>query len=67
MSKNINIDIEKIKSEKDGLEVLGDLYIYAVLGERVSDEDIERFKWYGIYPQEENDLFKIKIPLVLVI
>jgi sulfite reductase beta subunit-like hemoprotein len=64
MSKNININIEDIKTKKDGLEVLADLYIYAVLGEKISQEDIQRLKWYGVYPQEDG-LFKIKIPLSL--
>lgn len=66
MSKNITLDIEKIKNEKDGLDVLSDLYIYAVLGEKVSEEDLVRFKWYGIYPQEDaSNYFKLRIPLTL--
>jgi len=66
MSKNLTLNIEQIKKDKDGLDVLSDIYIYAVLGERVSDEDLIRFKWYGIHPQEgSKDLFELKIPLPL--
>ena len=66
MSKNLTLNIEQIKKDKDGLDVLSDIYIYAVLGERVSQEDLVRFKWYGIHAQEESkDLFELKIPLPL--
>lgn len=68
MSKNITLNVEKIKAKKDGLDVLSDIYIYAVLGEKISNEDLVRFQWYGIYPQENdetNSFFKIKIPLRL--
>jgi sulfite reductase beta subunit-like hemoprotein len=66
MSDNLTINIEKIKKEKDGLDVLNDIYVYAVLGERASKEDLIRFQWYGIYQQENSkDLFKLSIPLAL--
>lgn len=66
MSKNLSLNIEQIKKEKDGLDVLSDIYIYAVLGERVSEADLIRFKWYGIHPQENTkDSFILKIPLSL--
>ena len=66
MSSNLTTNIEKIKKEKDGLDVLSDIYIYAVLGERVSKEDLIRFQWYGIYQQEETkNSFKLQIPLSL--
>ncbi|DAB38225.1 MAG: ferredoxin--nitrite reductase [Sulfuricurvum sp. GWF2_44_89] len=46
--------IERIKREKDGLEVISDIYRYAQTGEAIDPEDIDRFKWYGIYTQNRN-------------
>ena len=46
--------VERIKKEKNGLDVLKDIYIYAVLGEAINPEDIDRFKWYGLYTQNKN-------------
>ncbi|OHD84021.1 MAG: ferredoxin--nitrite reductase, partial [Sulfuricurvum sp. RIFCSPHIGHO2_02_FULL_43_9] len=46
--------IERIKREKDGLEVIADIYRYALTGEVIDPEDIDRFKWYGIYTQNRN-------------
>lgn len=46
--------VERIKIEKDGLDVLQDIYLYAVTGEAVDPEDIDRFKWYGLYSQNRN-------------
>ena len=66
MSNNLALNIEQIKKEKDGLDVLSDIYIYAVLGERVSQKDLIRFQWYGIYQQEDDaNYFKIVVPLPL--
>ncbi len=42
--------IEAIKAERDGLEVLDDIYRYAKTGwETVTPEDAERLKWYGVF------------------
>ena len=46
--------VERIKKEKNGLDVLQDIYLYAVLGEQINPEDIDRFKWYGLYTQNKN-------------
>ena len=46
--------VERIKKEKDGLEVINDIYVYAVMGTPVDPEDIDRFKWYGLYSQNRN-------------
>lgn len=46
--------VERIKKEKSGLDVLKDIYLYAVLGEEINPEDIDRFKWYGLYTQNRN-------------
>ncbi len=43
--------VERIKREKDGLDVLADIHRYAATGEPVDPEDIDRFKWYGLYTQ----------------
>ncbi len=64
--KNSLTEIEKIKKDKDGLDVLSNLYIYAVFGERVSNSDLQRLKWYGVSLEDENkntDLFRLRIPL----
>ncbi|MBL3520161.1 sulfite reductase [Aliarcobacter lanthieri] len=64
MSSNINL--EKLKKEKSSIDILGDIYFYAVFAELIPDEDLERFKWYGIYAQdEEQKLFTLRIPLTL--
>ncbi len=46
--------VERIKRQKDGLDVLGDIYRYAKSGEEIDPEDIDRFKWYGLYTQNRN-------------
>lgn len=46
--------VERIKIEKDGLDVLNDIYRYANTGEKIDAEDIDRFKWYGLYTQNTN-------------
>ncbi|MEN8146978.1 MAG: nitrite/sulfite reductase [Campylobacterota bacterium] len=43
--------VERIKEEKDGLDVLEDIHRYAKTGQTVDPEDIDRFKWYGLYSQ----------------
>ncbi len=48
--------IARIKEEKSGLDVLKDIYEYATSSKEVDPEDIDRFKWYGLYLQN-------KIPL----
>jgi sulfite reductase (ferredoxin) len=64
VSDNLTLNIEQIKKEKNGIDVLADIYIYAIFGERVTPSDLERFKWYGIYAQDEKqEFFELKIPL----
>lgn len=46
--------VERIKREKDGLDVFEDIYRYAKSGSDIDPEDIERFKWYGLYTQNSN-------------
>jgi sulfite reductase beta subunit-like hemoprotein len=45
-------EIEHIKSRKDGLDVLADIYRYAELGfDAIEPDDLALFRWYGIYTQ----------------
>jgi len=46
--------IERIKNEKDGLSVLEDIKEYAISNKEIDSEDIDRFKWYGLYTQNKN-------------
>ncbi|GJL79282.1 MAG: ferredoxin--nitrite reductase [Nitrospinaceae bacterium] len=42
--------IERIKLEKDGLDIKKDLHKFAEEGwEAISDEDVQRLKWYGLF------------------
>ncbi len=57
---------EKIKKEKHPLAVWPDIERYAREGfAAISEDDFERFKWYGIYRQRPMDGFfmlRIKLP-----
>jgi precorrin-3B synthase len=45
-------EIEHIKSRKDGLDVLADIYRYAQLGfDAIEPDDLALFRWYGVYTQ----------------
>lgn len=46
--------VERIKKDKSGLDVLENIYEYAIFGKEVDPEDIDRFKWYGLYSQNKN-------------
>jgi sulfite reductase beta subunit-like hemoprotein len=55
---------EEIKSRKDGLDVLADIYRYgAAPGEAISPDDEALFRWYGIYTQRpaEDGFFMVRI------
>jgi sulfite reductase beta subunit-like hemoprotein len=58
--------VERIKREKDGLDVWDDILRYSREGFAAIDpEDAERFKWYGVYRQKPNDGFfmlRIRLP-----
>ncbi len=58
---------EKLKQEKDGLEVIHDIYRYAKTGfASIAEDDFERFKYYGVYRQKPKDsgffMMRTKIP-----
>ncbi len=52
------MDIEAIKREKDGLDVLDDIYRYARDGfATIPDDDFERLKWYGLFRRKQTPGF----------
>jgi sulfite reductase beta subunit-like hemoprotein len=55
--------MEEIKKQKDGLDVLADIYRYAKTGEAISPEDEALLKWYGIYTQRpaEDGFFMVRL------
>lgn len=58
---------ETLKLEKDGLDVIHDLYRYAKTGfASIAETDFERLKWYGVYRQKPKDsgffMMRTKIP-----
>lgn len=46
--------VERIKHEKDGLDVIDAIAEYARNGEQPHPDDIDRFKWYGLYTQNRS-------------
>lgn len=59
--------VEEIKSRKDGLDVLSDIYRYARLGpQAITPEDETLLKWYGIYTQRPAEdgyyMLRMRIP-----
>ena len=60
---SININIEKLKKDITSEDILASLFYYAVFGEKISQNDLERFKWHGIYAKDEKQTsFSLKIP-----
>ena len=58
---------EQLKLEKDGLDVIHDIYRYAKLGfSAIAEADFDRLKWYGVYRQKPKDsgffMIRTKIP-----
>lgn len=62
--------VEKLKQEKDGLDVWADVLRYAQEGfQSIAEEDFVRMRWYGIYQQLPNEghfMMRIKLPGGLV-
>ena len=64
--------VERIKQEKSGLDVLENIYEYAIFNKELNPEDVDRFKWYGLYSQnktsqdtdDENQYFMLRVKLV---
>ena len=62
-----SIPQEKLKVEKDGLDVIHDIYRYAQIGfKSIPEDDFDRFKWYGVYRQRPKEsgyfMLRTKIP-----
>lgn len=57
---------ERIKKEKDGLDVLEDILGYAKTGfASINPDDFTRMRWYGLYQQKPNEghfMLRIKVP-----
>jgi sulfite reductase (ferredoxin) len=58
---------ERIKREKDGLDVWADIERYARTGfETILPDDQDRFKWYGLYTQRPVEegffMLRVKVP-----
>ena len=58
--------MEQVKAAKDGLDVYPDLMRAAREGwETLSEDDVARLKWYGLYPHNAHDgHFKLRIKVV---
>lgn len=57
------MNIEELKKQKDGLDVLKDIYRYAEPGAgAITKEDEALFRWYGIYTQRpaEDGFFMVR-------
>jgi ferredoxin-nitrite reductase len=58
---------EKLKLEKDGLDVIHDIYRYAKTGfASIEEGDFDRMKWYGVYRQKPKEsgyfMLRTKLP-----
>jgi ferredoxin-nitrite reductase len=58
---------EQLKLDKDGLDVIHDIYRYAKLGfAAIEESDFDRMKWYGVYRQKPKDsgyfMMRTKVP-----
>ena len=58
--------VEQWKRERDGLDVLDDLYRYAREGwEKITEDDVQRLKWYGLFlrtPTPGYFMIRVRIP-----
>jgi len=58
---------ERMKLEKDGLDVVHDIYRYAKMGfDAITEDDFNLMKWYGVYRQKPKDsgyfMMRTKVP-----
>ena len=58
---------EQMKLDKDGLDVIHDIYRYAQTGfASITDDDFDRMKWYGVYRQKPKDggyfMMRLRLP-----
>jgi len=59
-------DVERLKSEKDGLDVWADILRYAKEGfAAIHPDDFTRMRWYGLYQQKPNEghfMLRVRVP-----
>lgn len=60
-------DVERLKQEKGGLDVLEDIRRYAKTGfAAITEDDLFRMRWYGLYQQKPKEdgyfMLRVKIP-----
>lgn len=60
-------DVERLKKEKSGLQVLEDIRRYSKLGfSAITEDDLLRMRWYGLYQQKPKEdgffMLRVKIP-----
>jgi ferredoxin-nitrite reductase len=58
---------EQMKLDKDGLDVIHDIYRYAKTGfASIDPDDFDRMKWYGVYRQKPKDsgyfMMRLRLP-----
>jgi ferredoxin-nitrite reductase len=58
---------EKLKLDKDGLDVIHDIFRYAKTGfSSITADDFDRMKWYGVYRQKPKEggffMMRLKLP-----
>jgi len=66
MSETPTQRVERIKKEKDGLDVIEDIKRLAKSGDAVEPDNIDRFKYYGLYTQRDSDSkeFMLRVKLI---
>lgn len=62
----VRLNIEELKKNKDGLDVIHDIRRYAQSGfQSIDEKDFPLFRWYGLYQQRPNEghfMLRVKIP-----
>ncbi|UCZ57465.1 nitrite/sulfite reductase [Desulfurispirillum indicum] len=62
--------VERLKREKDGLDIMDDIRHYCQSGEPVDADTIDRLKWYGMYTHNQHSspegrqffMMRVKVP-----
>ena len=53
---------ERLKREKNGLEILGDIFSWIREGRKeISPDDVERLKWYGIFYRKKLGSYMVRV------
>ena len=60
------INIEKLKKDRLSDDIIAKLFYHIVFSEKISNEDLELFKWYGVYAKDSlQEAFSLRIPINL--